>query len=71
MFAAEAWRRSGAAPQHARRALTALVGVDLERAAGWATAARHGLDGPRASAADYATWRRRIRQRTAGHTDQS
>jgi hypothetical protein len=64
-FGAQAWRRCEHLPAHARDAVPALTGVDVEVAAEWTDQARHGLDRPGASSADYGRWRRRVQQRAA------
>jgi hypothetical protein len=61
-FAAEAWRRSGHTPPHARTAVEILAGTDLEDAADWTVRGRRGLDHPGADAGDYRRWRLRIQQ---------
>jgi hypothetical protein len=62
-FAAEAWRRAGAVPDHAGLAIGAIAGAGPGEAARWTVQAAEGLDGPGATAASYQRWRARIRAR--------
>ncbi|OLB75831.1 MAG: hypothetical protein AUI14_20295 [Actinobacteria bacterium 13_2_20CM_2_71_6] len=61
-FGAEAWRRCGHVPAHAVRAVAALAGTDVARAAEWTIRTRRDLDHPGASGTAYQTWRHRIQR---------
>lgn len=66
-FAAEAWRRSGHLPPHARTGIPVLTGVSPEQAAAWTWQVRRDLDRPGAGADDYQRWRLGVQRLAARH----
>jgi hypothetical protein len=64
-FAAGAWVRAGDVPAPSAPVIEVLTGVPADTAAAWSFDATAGLEDPDAGPAEYARWRRRIRDLVA------